>query len=794
MSTYLRRLLVAVLAVTVLGVTACDNGTDTVATATVEILAYIDANNSNSNDAGDVPIEGATVTLTMAGSDATPLTQTTGTDGIASFDGVEIGSYTASIEAPASLSGVTLASASSPAVAVEEDGVTVSASFRYTYNPGAIMGHVFLGSGSYADGDPVVAGVPVTVSQGGTEITSAETDASGVFFTGGLLPGDYDVAVETPAYLTAGTSSQTVTLAADDTASADFAMSVGTTSSVADARAASEGDTLTVVGIALSGTAGDSAVFSTSSFYMQDASGISIYLADVSLDVMLGDSVLIYGVRGSFSQEVQLSTLAAIVLGEGTLPTPTDLTMADLNGGESQGQLVTIQDAMVDSMDGGNVWVSELTTGEHGLYYLDSTTGLDTTNFATGSIFDVTGVAARYNDTFELKPRVPSDIVEETSPAMTIADALAETSGTVVTVTGVVSSGTENPGSLSTSSWWMQDATAGVAVYMSGAPSTLTIGDVVEVTGTIGSYQDHPQITATSATETRTAAAPVARPITAAEFNAGDYQGELGVVGEATVDSVSGSNIFVSDTAGGSILVYLDSDSGVSAGTFMVDSTYGITGVITSYYGPKYELIPRMPEDIAGAAVAPDTVTTVAEARAAADGTPVKLTGVVTVANDTLDAIDSRNAYMQDGTAGILVRMPSADSMVAVGDSIMVTGTTGAYAMELQVNVDGLTRLGTGTTPTARTVTPGDIEAGSYQGELAVMDSVEVTAVSGGSITVTDGTDTTTVYVDSDTDIEAMGAVPVVGNFYNITGVVSRYNTTYELKPRSAADIVDVTP
>jgi DNA/RNA endonuclease YhcR with UshA esterase domain len=90
-------------------------------------------------------------------------------------------------------------------------------------------------------------------------------------------------------------------------------------------------------------------------------------------------------------------------------------------------------------------------------------------------------------------------------------------------------------------------------------------------------------------------------------------------------------------------------------------------------------------------------------------------------------------------------------------------------------------------------VTPGDVEAGSYQGELAVLDSVEVTAVSGGTVTVTDGTDTTTVYVDSSTDIDA-GATFTVGNFYTVTGVLSRYNSTFELKPRSSADIQDVTP
>ncbi|MGK7313585.1 MAG: DUF5689 domain-containing protein [Candidatus Longimicrobiales bacterium M2_2A_002] len=786
MSTYLRRMMAAALAAGILGVTACDDGTDPVATATVEVLAYVDANNSNSYDTGDEPVEGATVTLSMVGSTASDLTQTTGGDGVAIFSAVEIGSYTASIEPPASLTGAALASASTPTVVVDQDGATVSASFRYTYNPGVIMGHVFIGS-AYGMDVPAVPGVAVTVSQGGTERTSTETDATGAFIADGLLPGDYDVTIDVPPFL-AGTASQTVTLAAEDTATAEFGLEIGTTVSVADARAAAEGDTVAIIGTAITGTAGDSAVFSSSSFYMQDESGISIYLAGVDLDVMLGDSVVIYGERGSFNQEVQLSTLSAIVLGEGTLPTPETATAYDLNVGQFQGQLVSMQDFMVDSIDGGNVWGSEYTTGEDVLFYLDSTTGLDSTNFAVGTVYDVTGVAARYNETLELKPRMTADILEETSLPFSVAQARVEPANTEVTVTGVVSSGTQDPGSLATTSFYIQDATGGISVYMgSSAPADLTLGDVVEVTGTMGDFNGNIQISGSSATEVRQASAPEPRPITAAEFNAGDYQGELAVVAEATVDSVSGSNIYVSDEVGGGILVYLDGDSGLGAASFTVGETYGITGIVSTFY--DYQLMPRMPEDVSGA-TAVDTLATITEARAAAAGTPVELTGVVTVTNDSAGSnIDDQSAWIQDGTAGILIRLPSPDSIVAVGDSITVIGTTGAYLDELQVNVDQLIRLGTGTVPTPRSVTTADIENGDYQGELAVLDSVEVTAIgTNGNITVQDASGTSTVYIDSTTDIDASTTF-TVGSSYQIIGVLSRYYDTFELKPRSSADI-----
>lgn len=795
MTKYLRRLPMAVLALAVLVVPACDSGTDPVATATVQVTAYIDVNNSMDSDGGDEAIEGATITLSLVGGGAGDLTATTNATGVATFADVDIGSYTVAIEPPASLSGVTLASASTPTVVADEDA-TATAEFRYTYNPGLISGHVFLGSGSYTAGDLVIPDVPVTVSQGGTEINTVYTDETGAYAAGGLLPGDYTVTVDVPAYLTTPNASQTATVIADAAATADFGMEPNATHTVAEARAAAVDDTVSIIGVAITGNSGDQAVFSSSSFFMQDDSGISIFLAGVTASVELGDSVLVYGERGSFNDEVQLASLAVLVLGPGTLPTPTPVTASDLNGNLYQGQLGLLQDVIVDSIPGtsntsGEVWVSEFTTGEDVALYIDSDTGFDLgATFTVGSAYDVTGVMSRYFDLFELKPRMPADVTEETGLPMSIAEARAEVAGTQVTVTGIVTTGTEDPGSLTTSSIYIQDATAGIQVYGGGStPADLGIGDVVEVTGTVGSFQDHLQIDASAGTitELRTASAPAARPVTAAEVTADQYQGELGIVTDAVVDSISGSSAYISDTAGDDLQIFFDSDAGIAAGSLVVGETYAITGIVTTYFGPTYQMLPRMPEDVEGA-VAIDTLTTVAEARAAADGEPVELTGVVTVTNGPSAMLDFRNAYMQDATAGILIRMPS-DSVVTLGDSVTVTGTTGTFVQERQINVTGLTRHGAGTVPTPRVVTTADIEAGLYQGELAELQGVEVTAINGAEVTVQDGTGTTIVYIDSTTGID-VNATFTVGTVYDVTGVVSRYNTTFELKPRQASDIV----
>ena len=797
MSTYLRRLMAAALAVAVLGVTACDDGTDPVATATVEVLAYVDANNSNSNDAGDVPIEGATVTLSMVGSDASDLTQTTGTDGVATFDGVEIGSYTASIEIPSSLTGVTLASASTPTVAVDEDGATVSTSFRYTYNPGAIMGHVFIGS-TYGMDVPAVPGLTVTVSEGGTDLTSTETDATGAFMAGGLLPGEYEVAVDVPGFLT-GTASQTVTLTAEDTATSDFGLEIGATVSVADARAAAEDDTVAIIGTAISGTAGDSAVFSSSSFYMQDASGISIYLAGVQdlVDVMLGDSVVVYGVRGSFSQEVQLSTISAIVLGEGTLPTPETITAYDLNVGQFQGQLVTMQDFMIDSIDGGNVWGSEYTTGEDVLFYLDSTTGLDGTNFAVGTAYDVTGVAARFNELLELKPRMTADIVEETSLPTSVQDVRDASQGTSETIVGVV---TED-GTLEGRGFYLQDATAGIFVYtdFGNIPADLAIGDVVEVVGPRDNYFAIVTIGGQNTsfatfTELRTATTPI-KPasVTALELNSGDFQSQLVVMEEVVVDSVVGSNVYVSDANGDGALIRLDSDADVPAAGFVVGEVYTVKGVVSNFGGTE-QLKPRFLDDVTGF-VPVDTMSTIAEARTAEEGTPAVVPGVVTVDHGNF----GDEVYIQDAEAGIAMFDFSALDGLVEGDSIMAYGVTGVFNGNIQIAIDSVQVLAAGATlPTPVVVTGAELNAGSNPGELVNLQSITV-----DSVVVVNSFDSHNVfgqagdgsavvlYVDNRTGLASTDWT--AGTDYNVTGIMSFRDTDTEtywrIQPRKPADV-----
>ncbi|MEO0148665.1 MAG: DUF5689 domain-containing protein, partial [candidate division WOR-3 bacterium] len=82
----------------------------------------------------------------------------------------------------------------------------------------------------------------------------------------------------------------------------------------------------------------------------------------------------------------------------------------------------------------------------------------------------------------------------------------------------------------------------------------------------------------------------------------------------------------------------------------------------------------------------------------------------------------------------------------------------------------------------------------TYEGMLVRIDNVQFTT--SGTFTgntnyqVTDGIDNLVVRIDADTDIPGM-AIPT--GSVSIIGIVGQYGTTYQLLPRSRADIITFT-
>lgn len=192
------------------------------------------------------------------------------------------------------------------------------------------------------------------------------------------------------------------------------------------------------------------------------------------------------------------------------------------------------------------------------------------------------------------------DAVPFAPPSITIATARARTAGSQVTVVGVVTAAT---GVFSPESFYLQDATGGIAVFR-GAGSTagsFAEGDSVRVTGTIGASSQEIVISG-AVTVTPLGTSPVPAPVvlTPTQLNSGTRQGELVRVNGGVVDSVvvAGSDRIAYLTQGGQTLrVYVDATTGIPAGQFVVGGTYDVIGV-ASRIGTPFYLKPRRTADV----------------------------------------------------------------------------------------------------------------------------------------------------------------------------------------------------
>lgn len=231
---------------------------------------------------------------------------------------------------------------------------------------------------------------------------------------------------------------------------------------------------------------------------------------------------------------------------------------------------------IVDTLPAGNyvVWVSSSATGETGAYSLS--------------------------------------VEESASTApITIATARGQAAGTSVTVEGVITAGT---GVYSDQTFYLQDASAGVAVFL-GTGSTagpFAEGDTVLVSGDIGAFNSEVQIEgAVEVTVLGTTSVPAARAVTVDEANTGQWQGELVQVAGLVVDSVGTPSaagdftVYTTHTTGtgGTLPVFVDATTGITTVAFTAGATYDITGVM-SVFNSVFEVKPRRLSDIQQVAAA----------------------------------------------------------------------------------------------------------------------------------------------------------------------------------------------
>ncbi|GGC83445.1 hypothetical protein GCM10007216_12600 [Thalassobacillus devorans] len=206
----------------------------------------------------------------------------------------------------------------------------------------------------------------------------------------------------------------------------------------------------------------------------------------------------------------------------------------------------------------------------------------------------------------------------------------------------------------------------------------------------------------------------------------------------------------------------------------------------------EWDAYPRDTFDYLGFYDVPETepveLQTIEEARQAEEGTDVKVQGVATAA---FEAGGQTNLYIQDETAGIIVRAPGLN--VQPGDEVEAQGEFSSYYGMQQILASSSTveivNEGLGV-PEAQSVTSDDFSAENgetIEGELVSTKNVEITDVgSNGNYTAVDENGSFTIAPNDESLVE-------VGESYEVIEGVVDYNFgEYKLVPRSEDDVIDV--
>ena len=399
----------------------------------------------------------------------------------------------------------------------------------------------------------------------------------------------------------------------------------------------------------------------------------------------------------------------------------------------------------------------------------------------------------------------------DADPTITIAEARALPTGSAVVVRGFV---TVPPGIFTSGSGgvnseiWIQDATGGIAVFSvpTADAATIALGDELEVSGTTSSFSGQLQISSPTVTETGVSNVLDALAITPDQFAALEHEGELVVIGAITITSIptgtGGSfNVTGAFADGTTATIRVGgTNTGLTRASFTVGERYFVTGILTQFTntsGTTPQIKPRYARDLI-------LVQSVATARAAATGDTVAVTGVVTVPPDAFTSGSggvNSEIWVQDATGGIAVfSVPSASAAtIAIGDSLDVLGVRTAFGGQAQIGSSSALPLVVmpreGSAPVAPLAQTGaEIVSLAEEGKL-VTTTLTIASVPGGtgtSFTVladhADGTTGIQIRVSSGTEI--LRAFFTVGATYQVTGVLSQFNGTAQIKPRSGADLV----
>ncbi|UFT99277.1 thermonuclease family protein [Radiobacillus kanasensis] len=341
-----------------------------------------------------------------------------------------------------------------------------------------------------------------------------------------------------------------------------------------------------------------------------------------------------------------------------------------------------------------------------------------------------------------------------------IADARYAPVGNSVSVSGIVTY-------ISESNYYIQDETAGIIVRSSHLDAE--VGDLVTANGSTSEYQGMLQVVTEDVELTKQdVGEPSPNYIQATDLRE-STEGTLVALENVTVESVDNNhNYAAKDGYGNSFLI--DSDSDLVETGKIYDTIIGVV----DYNSNEFKLLPRSSEDI----IADIPVRTIAEARAAELDTKVQIEGIVT-------AINGQNYYVQDDTAGIVVRVEEPGFTAEIGDKIRAKARTEEYFGLLEMiptlNNVSVVEAGIGT-PEPKLITSSDMNE-ELEGQLVVMKNVTVNAADDhGNYQASDAQGS--LVIDNDEKFIKTGTT-----YEQIIGVLDYNYDEYKIMPRSVEDV-----
>jgi plastocyanin/DNA/RNA endonuclease YhcR with UshA esterase domain len=390
------------------------------------------------------------------------------------------------------------------------------------------------------------------------------------------------------------------------------------------------------------------------------------------------------------------------------------------------------------------------------------------------------------------------------------ANGVADSNGVDCALAGVVLTDTDLRGG-NGYQFAIHDGTAGITVFSFSDVDgySVSIGDSLYIEGTIAQFNGLTQIQPDSIYVIATGAT-VKMPTVVTALGESTENDLIRINGVTLVNASqwpsSGSTNVDITNGTDTMTIRIDSDTDID-GTPAPAGTFDIIGIGGQFDGSSpylsgYQILPRSTADIISQSnfntYSIASVTTV-DANGVADSlnAPANLLGTVT-------SIDFRggNGYqfaIHDGTGGIHVFDFSDVNgyVVNIGDSIYVEGDIDQFNGLTQIRPDSISIVSTGNTVKMPTVV-------NALGESTESDLIRINGVtlvnasqwpSSGSanVDITNGTDTMTMRIDSDTDID--GSPAPTGTF-DVVGIGSQFDGSspylsgYQILPRALTDII----